>query len=423
MKRFALVDCNNFYASCERLFDPSLAGRPVVVLSNNDGCVVARCPRAKALGIPMGIPLFEIQNRVRKHDIAVRSSNYELYGDLSRRVMALLSRFSPRLEVYSIDEAFLTFDAQAFPRPSETAETIRAMLLRWIGIPVSIGIGPTKTLAKAANWKAKRLPGNVFVIDGERERARLLRDMPVAEVWGLGHRSARRLAERGLRTADDFVRRLDARQVQRAFTITGLRTWRELAGIPCLEIEDAPPAKQTLCTSRSFGTGQNEIRGVVTPVAGFAATCAEKLRATRHVAPVMQVFLATDRFREDQPQAFPVGLHTFDPPTSDTLEIVAAASALARKLFREGYTYRKAGVILSGLHPDHAVQGSLFDPVRNRPRRRALMRGIDALNRRYGRATVVPAMALAPATNSWKMRQNARSPRYTTRWNEILRIR
>lgn len=423
MTTFALIDCNNFYASCERLFDPTLAERPVVVLSNNDGCVIARCGRAKALGIPMGMPFFKLRPLVERFDIAVRSSNYELYGDLSRRVMTVLSRFSPRMEIYSIDEAFLTFDNSLLERRSGLGEEIRATVSRWVGIPVSIGLASTKTLAKAANWQAKHNATNVFQVRGDADRRQLLTSMPIQEVWGIGARIARRLSAMGLHTAADFVDKLDARQVRREFTITGWRTWRELVGVPCLEIEDQPAPRQTLCTSRSFGREQTDPRGIEASVASFAATCAAKLRSSQQVTPLLQVFLATNRFRPDQPQAVPVGLHAFDPSTNDTLEIVAAATKLARALFRRGYSYKKAGVLLLNLQPEHQVQGNLFDPIPDRPRRRALMNGLDRLNRRYGDGTVTTAAAMAGQSHSWHMRQDARSPRCTTRWDEILSIR
>lgn len=422
MTSYALIDCNNFYASCERLFDPALADRPLVVLSNNDGCVIARCPLARALGIPMGVPFFQIKSLAGKHNVAVRSSNFELYGDMSRRVMQVLSRFSPGMEVYSIDEAFLAFDRSCPVAKPDLARDIRSTILRWVGIPVSVGFGPTKTLAKAANWMAKRTPSGVWLVDREADRRALLAAMPVNEVWGIGRNLSRRLSELGIKTAADFVERLEARQVRRAFTVTGWQTWRELAGQPCLNLEQAPPAKKSICTSRSFATGQTSLSGIEAAVAGHAVVCAEKLRRHRLAASMMQVFLATNRFRDDQHQSFPVGQCAFDPPSQDSLEISAAAGMIARELFSPGCSYKKAGVVMSGLQSAAAIQGNLFDPVGNRSRRLELMRGIDALHARYGRCAVTPATRLVAPESGGRMRKSARSPRYTTRWDEIIQV-
>lgn len=420
---FALIDCNNFYAACERLFDPSLANRPVVVLSNNDGCVVARCPRARALGIPMGMPAFKIRECARQHNIAFRSSNYELYGDVSRRVMQVLTRFSPEIEIYSIDEAFLAIDNRTLQSDPALGQRIRATLLRWLGMPVGVGIGPTKTLAKAANWKAKQTPDGTWTLNTESECRALLAEMPVGKVWGIGPRRSRQLAAEGIHTAADFVAHFNARRVQRDFTVTGLRTWRELCGIPCLAWAQNPPDKQSICTSRSFGRAQTSLTGVQAAVAAFAAACAEKLRRQALTAPIMQVFLATDRFRDNQPQHTPIGLWTFPQPVNDTLEMTSAACTLVHRLFRPGHAYKKAGVIVAGLLPTAIVQGNLFTQHDHRaPQRQALMQSIDAVNRRFGRETITTGAVLAASSTGWEMRQMVRSPRYTTRWDEIMQI-
>lgn len=417
---FALVDCNNFYVSCERVFRPDLQGRPVVVLSNNDGCIIARSNEAKQLGIKMGEPAFKIADFLAAHQVAVFSSNYALYGDLSHRVMCTLGQFTPELEVYSIDEAFLNL-AGLSVEWAEYARTIRTTVGRNIGIPVSIGVAPTKVLAKVANHLAKKNPeqNGVCVLASPEKIAEVLSSFPVEEVWGIGRQYTKLLHKNRVYTAGEFLQ-LDDGWVRRKMTVVGLRIKKELEGISCLEMELIPPAKKVICTSRSFGQEQSELEPLTETVATYAARCAEKLRRQRSCAGMMMVFLHTNSFKEHEPQYAKNLVYKLPVPTNSTIELIRYASAGLRMIYKKGYRYKKAGVIVMEIVPEDRIQGSLFDRV-DREKQAVVMRKIDEINAKYGRDTL--KVAAQGSGEKWKLRQEKLSPCYTTRWEDIIKVR
>lgn len=420
MPLFGLLDCNNFYASCERLFRPELKHRPVVVLSNNDGCVVSRSAEAKALGIPMAAPAYQWEGLFRKQGVAVFSSNYALYGDLSSRVMSILSDMAPGVEVYSIDEAFV--DLAGVADPVALCREIRARVLRWTGIPVSIGIARTKTLAKAANHRAKKTPGSggVFNHAAEQDPEALLSWLEVGDVWGIGPRHTRRLWARGVRTALDFAR-LPRDWVKKEMSVVGLATQLELQGISCLDMERAPAARRSVLCSRSFATLVEDLEHLREAVCAYAARAAEKLRREGLEASAVQAFVSTPRHR-DAPQHLGQAVITLPGPTAHSPEIIDAALRGLDQAWKPGHGYQKAGVLLLGLTPSEGRQASLLDlSPEERRRQRALMSALDGVNRRHGRGTLRYALASAPA-RPWHMRQERRSPRYTTSWAELPKI-
>jgi len=417
---FALVDCNNFYASCERLFRPELKATPVVVLSNNDGCVIARSAEAKKLGIPMGAPAFQWEHVFRKQGVAVFSSNYALYGDLSARVMRTLEDMAPAVEVYSIDEAFL--DLGGLADPVSLCREIRARVQRHTGIPVSIGLARTKTLAQLASRLAKKDPAQqgVFDLSACADPAPLLAATEVSDVWGIGPRHAKRRLARGVRTALDFSR-LAPGWVRKEMTIVGLHTQLELRGISCLSLSSAPAPRRSVLCSRSFGQLIEDKEHLREAVCAFAVRATEKLRAASLEAQAVQVFALTPRHREELPQHQGQATVTLPGPTGFTPEIIAAALRGLDQAFREGFAYQKAGVLLLGLTPAASRQTSLLDlPPEQRQRQRALMNVLDGVNRRHGQGTLRLALASAP-DRPWHMRQQRRSPRYTTNWDDLPR--
>jgi DNA polymerase V len=408
---FALVDCNNFYVSCERVFRPDLNDRPVVVLSNNDGCIISRSEEAKQLGIKMGEPAFKIAAFLERNQVTVFSSNYALYGDLSHRVMQTLGQFTPELEVYSIDEAFLNLTGLPVDWTAY-ARTIRET--------VSIGVAPTKVLAKVANHRAKKIPEQkgVCVLEDPEEIAEALKNLAVGEVWGIGRQYKKLLHSIQVHTAWDFLQ-LDDDWVRRRMTVVGLRIKKELAGIACLEMELIPPAKKVICTSRSFGEDQTALAPIKEAVATYAARCAEKLRRQHSSAGMLMVFLHTNSFKEDEPQYARNLVCKLPVPTNSTIELIRYATAALRAIYREGYRYKKAGVIVMEIGPEDRIQGSLFDRV-DREKHAAVMRKIDALNAKYGRDTI--KVAAQGVGGKWKLRQERLSPCYTTRWSDIIKV-
>ncbi len=421
MPLFALVDCNNFYASCERLFRPELKGRPVVVLSNNDGCVIARSSEAKALGIPMGAPAFQWERQFRASGVAVFSSNFPLYGDLSARIMTTLEGLAPRVEVYSIDEAFL--DLTGVADPVALCREIRERVLRWVGIPVSIGLARTKTLAKLVNGVAKKQPGHggVFSLEQGRDTEAVLGVTDVGDVWGIGPRHSKRLLARGVRTALDFVR-LPGDWVRREMSVVGLCTQLELAGTSCLSLERAPAPHKSLLCSRTFGRLVSEPAHLREAVVSYAVRAVEKLRREGAEATSVQVYISTPRHRENLPQHSGQATVALPAATAHTPTIIAAALRALEQCFRPGFEYQKAGVMLLGLAPARARQISLLDldPAERR-RQQGLMAALDAVNRRFGSGTLRYAITAAP-DRPWHMRQLRRSPRYTTSWDELPRV-
>ncbi|MCH2160427.1 MAG: Y-family DNA polymerase [Phycisphaerales bacterium] len=419
---YALADCNNFYASCERVFDPKLERRPVIVLSNNDGCVVARSQEAKDAGIGMGEPVFKCRDRIRRHRIVVRSSNYALYQDLSHRVVQSIQHFVPDVEIYSIDEAFLDLDPLARRDHEAVCRETRAAAGQWTGIPLSIGIGPTKTLAKLANRFAKRTPalkGVCRLPDAGPDRDRMLAAVDVRDIWGVGHRWAARLRELGVHTALDMSR-MPTAELRSGFNVVAMRTGMELRGISCQELQDVAMPRKTMVRSRSFGEMVTEWADMSEAIASHAIRAAEKLRKESARAALLSVFMATNRFRDDLPQYHRSGSEELLPATSTTPVILKKALAIGRRLWKDGYHYKKAGVMLSDITFGE-TQGVLFDP-RDHPRDERLMHAVDQVNLKMGSGTLRPA-ASGLTRRNWRMAQRHRSPRYTTRWDELPKTR
>lgn len=413
---FALVDCNNFYVSCERVFQPSLENVPVLVLSNNDGCAIARSNEVKALGVKMGTPFFQMKDLVKKHSIRVFSSNYALYGDMSRRVHDILADLAPASEEYSIDESFLRLDG--IPDLQGHARHIRKTIRQWTGIPVSVGIGPTKVLAKVANHIAKKQPqyGGAFVLpDGHDE---YLATFPVGDLWGVGHRYAAMLRGDGIETALDLKRAPD-QFIRQKMTVVGSRVVEELRGNSYLALEEVEAVRKSICCSRSFGRGVTSLAELRESICSYIARAAEKLRQRKLAASYLSVFIRTNQFNADPKHAAGRGV-TLSPANNDTMALNRAAQGLIEQCFKEGFRYWKAGVLLEGLIGDDRIQEDLFS-VATTPKQKALMGAMDSLNRRYGRDTM--QLAGQGVRQGWQMRREKLSPRYTTCWDELVRVR
>lgn len=418
---FALVDCNAFYASCERAFDPSLAGRPVVVLSNNDGCVIARSAEAKALGVNMTEPYFKIAAMLRRAGAAVYSSNYTLYADMSRRVQDVLRMHAEELEVYSIDECFLRWGRDVPGGWAALGETIRAKVRRWTGLPVAAGIGPTKTLAKLANHVAKRVTGSgVHVLDTEAAAADALGRVALTDLWGVSSGLTRRLAAMGV-TTPLGLRDADPHRVRERLGVVGQRLVYELRGEPCLDLEPVEPDRQMICCSRSFGRATAELPAVREAVCTFASQAAYKLRSRGLAAHGVTAFIQTDRHAPVEQYAASWSAR-LTVASADTREIAAAAAWCVEKVHRSRHEVKKAGVLLSDLCRVERAQPGLYDDPEARERGARLMAAVDAVNRAQGRGTLrlgsASAFALQPC-RTWHLRSDHRSPRYTTRWDEL----
>lgn len=413
---FALVDCNNFYASCERVFQPPLRGKPVVVLSNNDGCVIARSNEAKALGIEMGAPWHLHREQFQKQGVIVRSSNYTLYGDMSGRVMRTLANFTPELEVYSIDEAFLNLSG--FADPEAHSRLMRAMVLQWTGIPVSVGIAPTKTLAKVANRLAKKAPdsGGVMALVSEADQAAALQRLGLTDIWGVASRLAARLAALGIRTPL-ALRDADPKMIRASFGVVMERVVLELRGQSCLSLEEHSPEKKTIMASRSFGRPVQDEAEMQEAVATYMSRAAEKMRRQGLVTASIGVFVNTNRFREQDAQYYGSQTVRLGIATADTAKLIRAALYGLSRIWRPGFSYKKAGVICLDLHQAAKLQGALFHQADD-PGRLELMRLMDELNRRYGRGSI--AFAAAGVKKEWALRSEHLSGRYSTNATELL---
>ena len=422
MKLFGLADCNNFYCSCERVFHPDLRGKPVVVLSNNDGCVVARSEESKRLGVKMGVPFYQVKNLLEKNGVAVFSSNYNLYGDMSRRVMSMLSSFFPQIHVYSIDEAFI--DLSEFDDVEYIAELSRKAVKsinKGVGIPVSLGIAPTRTLAKMASVYAKKHIGykGVCIIDTDEKREKALKLFPIEDVWGIGRKHSKKLEYYGIKTAWDFIQKSEG-WVRREMSITGLRTWKELCGESCIEMDDET-YKKSICTSRSFpNQGLNKIEDVEEAVANFASRCSKKLREQHTVCNTIVVFAYTNRFRDDVPQSYINEIVNLDVPTNDVQEIVSKSVDALRKAWKSGCYYKKAGVIACNISEDNAIQASLFDTV-DREKQAALSKMVDEINKRNGADAV--RIAVQGYGNGWHIKNEYISKQYTTNIKDIIIVK
>lgn len=413
---FALADCNNFFVSCERVFRPELNGRPVIVLSSNDGCAIARSNEAKALGIKMGEPLFKIKDIVKRHNVAIFSSNMALYSDFSRRIRMILREFAPHIEVYSIDEAFLDLRGVENEDFDDFAKSLSKRCKQLTGIPVSVGVAPTKTLAKIAAELCKHYPklrGGCYMHRKE-DIEKVLRKTPVEDVWGIGRRTTPRLKARGIVTAYDFSI-LPREWVQRNLGITGVRTWQELNGIPAIGFEAAAEAKQSICNSRSFAKEIYDIKELSEQIVKFATMTAEKLRTQSSVCRRLTVFAATNRFHEDEEQQYGHISLPLIEPTDSTLEIVRAAREALAEIYVRGIGYKKAGVRASEIIPRQALHVSMFSAEHNE-RHHRLMETIDSINNMVGCEAVTIASAGRGAPLN---RSDYRSPHYTTSWDDI----
>jgi DNA polymerase V len=419
---FALVDVNNFYVSCERAFDPRLANVPVVVLSNNDGCAVARSNQVKALGIKMGAPWFKLKELAQQHGIIALSSNYTLYGDMSNRVVTVLKQFSPDIEVYSIDESFLRVETITHLHGSATAmgHAMRNRVRAWTGLPVCAGFGSTKTLAKFANHLAKKNAEFDGVCDvsafTNTERDRWMAKIAVGEVWGVGRKIAARLETMNIHTVLDLVR-ADAKSLRKQFGVVMERTASELQGVSCLELEDVAPPKEQIMASRSFGKMVHTVAELCEAVSWHIDRAAEKLRAQHSVAGAVYVFVQTNRFRETDPQYNASVVVPVADATDDTMALTATALSGLRHIYREGYAYKKCGVMLMELGAKANRQETLFDDPAARTKSAKAMAVMDKLNLEYGRGTI--RVGAAGVTQRWAMRSENRSPRYTTNWKEL----
>jgi DNA polymerase V len=413
---FALVDCNNFYVSCERVFDPTLENRPVVVLSNNDGCVVARSNEAKALGIGMGVPAFEVKDIFEKNHVEVFSSNYTLYADMSSRVMQTLSTFTPDIEVYSIDEAFLNLAGFSCSL-TDYGRKIQRTVKQWTGIPVTVGIASTKTLAKIANYIAKRSSKAKGVLDltDSPYLDQALRQVPVEKVWGVGIRSTIKLKRAGITTALDLSK-ADIGWIRNCFGVVGVRTVYELRGICFYPLEENPPAKKSICVSRMFGRPVETIDELKEAIASYASRAGEKLRQERLASSVLTVFVTTSRFIENR--YFNSHTIEFAVATNDTRELIGAASTCIDRLFRNGYQFKKCGIILTGLVYQDLIQQSLLDRL-DRAKSRRLMQAVDAVN---ASKRCPLRWAAEGLKQSWQVKFNRRSNCFTTRWDELPEV-
>ncbi len=441
---YAVIDCDNCYVSCERVFRPDLNGKPVVVLSNNDGCVVARSKEAKLMGIKAGTPYYQLKDLFPGQEIHCFSSNYELYGDLTARVMSIVRKASPEFWRYSIDEAFVELKGMEHIELKKWGEDLHKQILKWVGIPVSIGIAPTKTLAKCADRFAKDYPGynHCCVIDSEEKRVKALKLFEIGEVWGIGRRFKSRLEDYGVATAFDFISKPQS-WVKHEFHLPGERTWMELNGIDCIPMEDTT-TKKSICTSRSFPSNIGDIETVRTHVSNFAARCAEKLRRQNTVCSLVTVFVHTNRFREDLPQygnSISVSLLT---PDNSTQVIVSKACEALAAIWRPYFQYKKAGVIVSDIQPSNAVQTNFLDfDDKTHEKLQRLDSAIDRINRLLGDETIVLGAQQYPlqkeptdtknTTNphdekirgksmSFRdaIKHEFRSKNYTTRWSDLL---
>lgn len=417
---FALADCNNFFVSCERVFRPDLQNTPVIVLSSNDGCAIARSNEAKALGIKMGAPFFKIRSLVEKHGVAVFSGNMALYGDMSQRVRWVLEEFAPAVEVYSIDEAFLDLRGITNIDFDSYAKEISACCWKMTSIPVSVGIAPTKTLAKIASKLCKQYPklkGGCYM-HRPQDIEKVIRKYPIEDVWGIGRKSSAKLQARYIKTAYDFTQMSEA-TVQKMMGITGVRTWKELRGIPCIEFEEGFEAKQSICVSRSFSSEIYDMKELQEQVANFASTMAEKLRKQGSVTSEMAVFAYTNRFKENLPQTHSSAMVTFPTPTAEQRTIVAKAVAATGELFKKGYGYKKAGVIATGIMAESEMVKSLFEDIVATEKEHKITSALDAINRTYGDGTLKLAVQ---GSGRIKNTSENQSPHYTTSWNDLPKV-
>lgn len=416
---FALIDCNNFYASCQRVFEPKLIGKPIVVLSNNDGCVIARSNEAKQLGIPMGVPTYKYEKIFAENDVAVFSANFALYGDMSQRVMNLLSEYSPDIEYYSIDEAFLKLQGYDIVDLEQYANEIRRRVTKDTGIPISVGVAPTKALSKIANRIAKKFPEktkNVYLIDTEEKRIKALKWLKIEDVWGIGRKISKRLKAIGVNTAFDFTQ-LEDDWVKTNLAIVGLRLKHDLQGMPTLDFEEIK-AKKNIATTRSFAGNYTQLSQLEERIATFAVSCAEKLRLQNACCNTMMIFIQTNRHRADLPQYNRNIIVKLPFPTNSSLEISDFAVQALRRIFIQGYQYKKAGVIIMDFSEEDKLQINLFE--NSNSRHRLLMESMDKINAKHGQHKI--KLASQDLEKVWKMKQERLSPCFTTKLSDVITI-
>ena len=420
---YALVDCNNFYASCERVFQPKFNGKPVAILSNNDGCVISRSNEAKALGIPMGAPIFKIKELVKEKNVQVFSSNYALYGDLSNRVMAILNQFTPNLEIYSIDEAFLNFDGLSIFDYHDYGIQMKNRVQKWVGIPVCIGFAPTKALSKVANKVAKKFQdrtSGVYIIDTEEKRIKALKWTKIEDVWGIGRRLEKKVKLRNINTAYDFTQPQHEAWIKKEMGVLGMRLKYELEGKSVLDLEPIVAQKKSIAITRSFPKQISDYDALRERVTTFAAVCAEKLRKQHSCCHTIIVMLVVDKFTITTSKYYFNRAITLPFGTNSTLTIANAAIDMLKQLHKgnEHLKFKKAGVIVTGLTDENKKQFQLFDE--ENPKHLALMKTIDRLNNKVGANKV--KLGSQNLTLTWNMKQNHLSPKFTTNFNDILEI-
>ncbi|MBC7755409.1 MAG: Y-family DNA polymerase [Bdellovibrio sp.] len=420
-RSIALIDVNNFYVSCERVFNPKLKNKPVVVLSNNDGCAVARSNEAKALGVAMGAPWFKLKDLAKQHGIIALSSNYALYADMSNRVMSILRQFSPDQEVYSIDESFL--DLTHFQhKHTRYCQTMRKRILQWTGLPVCVGIGSTKTLAKLANHCAKKRTIFEGVCDFNtmqlNDLENLLNQIEVGEIWGVGRKLAPKLKAIGINSVLD-LKRADANQLRQQFSVVMQKTIHELNGILCIELEEIAPAKKQIVSSRSFGVPVHDYNSLAESITLYMSRAAEKLRNQDSYAGSVYVYIRTSPFKPNEPfysNGMTIPLPT---QTNDTRQLVSVALWILKQIYKPNLNYAKAGVMLDELVPAHATQTDLFSKANLNPKTSKLMVTLDSINRKMGKESI--KLASEGFTRPWKMKQQNKSPNYTTCWQSIIK--
>jgi len=418
---FGLADCNNFYVSCERVFNPSLCAKPVVVLSNNDGCVISRSQEAKKLGIKMGEPLFKIKSLIENKGVIVYSSNFPLYGDMSWRVMERLRQMVPATEVYSIDESFLDMKGISEKDLKTLSSGITETILRDTGIPISLGVSKTKTLAKVAAKLCKRYPAlhNTCVMIKDEDIQKVLAKFPVEDIWGIGRRYSKMLNDNGITTALQFCR-CDPKWVQKKMSIVGLKTWKELRGESCILFEDHIHDKQQICTSRSFSHDIYNHEEILMAIAKFASSGAGKLRKQRCVCSEIHLFILTNPFKEGVKEDYCSILIPLEYPTDSTFEIVKSCCKAALYILKKGYGYKKAGVILSEISRKEETSAPLFISEKIVMRDARIMKSLDEINSKYGRDTLFTA---AQGVDRIRYNMNHLSGKYTTSWDELIVVK
>lgn len=417
-ERIALVDCNNFYASCEKVFAPQLRNKPIGVLSNNDGIIVALSPELKKLGVKRGTPAFKINKYlIKKFDIRFFSSNYTLYGDMSARVMKTLTQFTPELEIYSIDEAFLSLTGFDHLNLTDYGKEIKKMVKKWTGLPVSVGIGPSKTLAKVANRFAKkhRFTEGVFDISDHPDREKVLRWITVEDIWGVGRQYAKMLRRNGITNAFELTKAPD-KWIQDKMTIVGLRMVKELRGFSCLDLELDIDPKKEIVSSKSFGRAVTSFQEMKEAAADYCTRAVEKLRKDKQVASLLMVFLSTNRFKNEPQYANYASLH-LPLPSAYTPDFLLATQKILKKIFRPGYKYKKVGIMLSEITHQTKAPLDLFRPTYLDDHRKIVMDCIDKINEKMGNHKMI--YAAAGVSRKWQMRRDHLTPHYTTNWQDI----